>query len=136
MSLLSAEDWSLEIAERSSGRPALSNVIGESEWESFNQWLCFSAEEIELNFVDVEYGGLKKIPTVVARSVGHRFEISLSPEVSRNPNRVMAEWEDLVMGSSRVCLYAAYLQPIADDVSLWTLSQMKTEKGYWVDKPN
>ncbi len=132
-SLLTSQDYELEIAERTSGQPALSSPMDEEPWESFNHWLCFSNDEVQLQFSAVDYRGWKKIPTVVASSVGHRFEISLSPEVSRDHDQVIMEWVALMNESSRICVYAAYLQPIADDGSLWTLARIKTEKGYWKD---
>ena len=133
-SLLTSQDYELEIAERNSGQPALSSPVDEEPWESFNQWLCFLNDEVEFHFAEEDYRGWKKIPTVVASSVGHRFEISLSPEVSRDHDQVMMEWVAFMNESSRICVYAAYLQPIADDCSLWTLARIKTENGYWVDR--
>ena len=108
--------------------------LGRSTWvERFTrQWMKSLGSLLQFSAVD--YRGWKKIPTVVASSVGHRFEISLSPEVSRDHDQVMMEWVALMNESSRICVYAAYLQPIADDGSLWTLARIKTENGYWVDR--
>jgi hypothetical protein len=40
----------------------------------------------------------------------------------------------LLIDSNEVCVFAAYLQPIEDDASLWYIDRFKTSQGYWVEK--
>jgi hypothetical protein len=133
-SLLSQEDDDFEKEEYRSGRYALSSGNTEPYWESYNQWLCFARDQINIIFVEVDYGGLKGVPTFVAHELNHRYEVSLSPELKFDPEQVVAEWNQLLKESSSICLYAAYLQLIDVHESLWTLSMLKTENGYWSER--
>ena len=35
------------------------------------------------------------------------------------------------LNPSEVCMFGARLQRLDDDTSLWVLSQLKSERGYW-----
>lgn len=135
--LLSAEDLAYEKAERERG-PALSSAIDDpNPWATYNQWMCFGANQIEIETVEVKYRTeWEKTPQIVVTTPGQRIELSLDPSEPMNAEGVIRDWRDLFRHSSEVCFFAAFLQYMDSDDesvvdSLWVLEQLKTESGYW-----
>lgn len=136
--LLSEDDIALETSERN-GTPALSGALGDLEyWESYNQWMCFNKDSVKLTRVEVRYDGkIKYMPQLDAWLPGHYFEISLSGDTEYDNDRLYSYWDELLERSEEICAYAAYLQQLDPrqerPSSLWVISRLKTERGYWIE---
>ncbi len=129
--LLTSNDYELEAVLKEQ-RPALSSATTDDEpWESHNEWRCFAARDIELTCVEIEYGEWRKSPVIIITSGEHRFEYDLDPTFHWNCDFTLDEWRQVIGYSSEVCLFGAFLQPLDKMASLWVLSQLKSELGYW-----
>ncbi len=132
--LLSDEDVALELQQKEELRPALSSPLDDDEqWEAYNQWLCFSVTSIELACSEVDYGGWRKIPSLRAHGANHRFEFDVSPERDWDCEATLQDWSRLLESSSEICVFAARLQPIDENSSLWYIERIKTTQGYWIE---
>lgn len=128
--LLSKEDLELEKADRLNG-PALQSALDSSEpWGSYNQWLCFSSQQVSVDVVETTYDDkIEQVPVLYASLPRYQFEITISSEID-NPDRVVDKWRDLLDETSNICAYAAFLQNLGSR-SLWIISKLKSEKGVW-----
>jgi hypothetical protein len=108
--LLSAEDYKLESTLQEEGRPALSSAItAKDQWESYDEWRCFPKGDVELMCVEIEYGGWRKSPLLIADGDDHRFEYDLDPTFKWDCEFTLNEWRRVIGDSSEVCLFGAYL---------------------------
>lgn len=134
--LLTEEDIALELSDRE-GTPALSAPLYEPEyWESYNQWMCFDRDSVELIRVEVESGKQVMIlPMIIASLPGYFLEISIHGEGDEENEHTYNRWKQLFEGSRRICAYAAYLNDIEPDGdtpgSTWIINKLKTENGSW-----
>lgn len=136
--LLSTEDLAHEKTDRERG-PALSSAINDpNPWATYNQWMCFDANQIEIETVEVKYHAeWEKTPQVVVTTTpGQRIELSLDSYETIDTENVIRDWRNLFRDSREICFFAAFLQYMdSDDASvvdsLWVLEELKTEKGYW-----
>lgn len=134
--LLSKQDLDLEITERHE-TPALSSLPEDSNpWQSYNQWMCFEKNAVELTTTEIVYDGQKKImPQLNVTFAGQFFEISLSADTNYDNNLIFSDWKNLLSASGDVCIYAAFLPTINSELtSLWVIAELKTNNGYWIEK--
>ena len=120
--------------------PALSAPLnGSPYWATYNQWLCFSTQNIEISYVEAEYGEIRKLPTLHVTEGSHFFEFSMDPEPAPDFDNITEKWKALLKDEAEFCVYAAPLQELdasnydtsAESASLWIIYQLKTAKGYW-----
>jgi hypothetical protein len=118
----------------------MTSIEGETPyWESYNQWLCFPAESVEVTCEEAEYDGVVRIPTLHVVQDGHYYEIGMEPDPKPDCERVTHQWRELIQGEHTLCAYAAPLQELttipaesgAKDGSLWIINSLKSGKGYW-----
>ena len=138
--LLSTADYE-QIKLDSTRGPALSSYLdGKSlYWESYNTWQCFPTRDLEIDCMEAEYNGIKRVPTIHIIYNLHRFEFSMDPEPEPNCDIIIDRWKNLLLDENTFCTYAAFLQDldlsdpdsIAKDGSVWIINQLKTSKGYW-----
>jgi len=130
--VLAEDDYEMERLSREDG-PALSSEIGsKNPWESYNEWRCFPTKAVELSCVEIEYGGeRRRSPTIGAVSDDHRFEYDLDPTFRWDCEFTLNEWREVIGTSPEVCLFGAHLQPLEEGASLWVLSDIKSQDGYW-----
>jgi hypothetical protein len=131
--LLTPDDLRLEIEGRLK-EPALSSSPNNAEqWSSYNRWLCFAGTDVTVDRIEMVYDNKKK--SMVQLSVAllqHFFEISLSAETDYDNDKIATDWRSLLAGTDSVCAFAAFLQGDSHS-SLWTISRLKTMRGYWVE---
>jgi hypothetical protein len=132
--LLSNDDLQLEANDRLNEPALRSSIESADPWKSFNQWLCFDSKDVTVDRIEILYGGKTKyIPQLNVSLFGQFLEIALSGETEYDNDQIEARWFELLSGASTVCAYAAYLQKTSNSSSLWTISRIKTEKGYWIE---
>ena len=132
-SILTEEDYTLESVTRDVGPSLSSPLDAKDQWESYNEWRCFPKEVVELtcNEIDTDEGDWRKNPILIATTDKHTFEYDLDPTTPWDCDFTLNEWRHVIDGTGEVCLFAAYLQPLDEGVSLWVLDRIKTERGYW-----
>lgn len=122
--------------DQDSGHVLQSSLDAEKQWESYNQWLCFDKDNIELTRVEIEYDGkIKSMPQINAWTSENYLEISLSADTEYDNDQIFSEWQNLMEGTNQICVYAAHLQYLYSlgnrQSSLWIISKLKTGFGYW-----
>ena len=128
-SLLTEEDFELESLQDG---PALSSERkAKDQWQSVNEWRCFPAQTVTITCVEIDYGGWRLSPTIFAANWGHHFEYSVDPTYNWDCEFTKTEWRSVTNDSAEICFFAAPLQELGDDKSLWVLSALKSELGYW-----
>ncbi len=140
MDLLDEHDYEQMKSDFDRG-PALSAPInGSPYWASYNQWLCFPTQDLEISYVEVESsGGTKKLPTLHVTEGSHFFEFSMESDLTPDYDKVTNHWKSLLQDEEAFCVYAAPLQELdvtnydtpAETASLWIIDRLKTAKGYW-----
>lgn len=136
VNLLSQDDMALEENDYRSGPALLSSSEVEERWESYNKWLCFDKDVISVTHVEIKYEGkIKSMPQINAWTPEHFLEISLSAETEDDNDQIFSKWMHLIEKANQVCIYAAHLQRLPSlentQSSLWVISKLKTESGYW-----
>lgn len=133
--LLDETDWYLSKQAAESGTPALSSIIGaENQWESYNEWRCFSAKGIDLRCAAIDDNGSRLIPmvNVLSEDEDLDYEYALGSEYSWDCQKVIDSWSTLINGQESICLHGAYLKEDEhSNTSLWYIDQIKTQNGYW-----
>lgn len=137
--LLSQEDRDLENLDRQE-QPVLSSALdSDFYWESFNEWQCFSTENIQFECTELDHG-VQYVPTMRISRNEELFDFSLDPEHELDCKGILNEWSALLEHEGSFCTYAAYLQDLPNDSfeaeginfwGLWIVSQVKSRKGYW-----
>ena len=139
--LLDEPDYERMRTDASQG-PALSGPLinGAVSWASYNQWLCFPAQNIDITCMEDEYGGgVRKVPALHVSEGSHYFEFSMDPEPTPDCDKITKRWKALLEDEGVFCAYAAPLQELdigvydtaAETGSFWIINQLKTAKGYW-----
>lgn len=138
-SLLNKEDMGRVSLEVEHG-PALSAPLDAlPRWESFNNWFCFSTENIQLECTEI-LDTHEFVPTVSVTRDSIRFDFSLDAEPVVDCANVKANWEYLLQDQPSFCVFAAFLQNSPpDDLgidaiknwSIWITRTIKSKKGYW-----
>lgn len=112
--------------------PALESALDdENQWESFNEWICFSQEK--LNIQCAEYDDSVLVPSVFVENGDTTFEFDAHPEDGIDCDEAIQNWNALFEGSTQVCFMGAELPGVFEDSahSLIYLRAIKTENGYW-----
>jgi len=139
MDLLDEHDYA-QMENDFAHAPAMSAPLdGSPYWAAYNQWLCFPTQNIEISYVEAEYGEMRKLPTLHVTQDSHFFEFSMDPEPAPNFDNIAAKWKALLKDEAAFCVYAAPLQELdvthystpAESASLWIVNRLKTSKGYW-----
>ena len=130
--ILTHEDYRTLEESRKSG-PALSSVPGTSPyWESYNEWLCFSADNAGLRLSEHELERPTFVPTLSIWLEDHLYEFEVSSSlIDENGASILQQWHTLLEDEPVFCILAAFLQPLGSDSSLWILHTLKTQNGYW-----
>ena len=139
--LLDEHDYERMRIDVSQG-PALSGplISGSVSWASYNQWLCFPAQNIDVACAEDEYDEeTRKVPVLHVMENSHYFELSMDAEPAPDCDKVTERWKALLQDEGAFCAYAAPLQELdinaydthAEAGSLWIVNQLKTAKGYW-----
>ncbi len=141
--LLTDDDLRLEEGQTKS---ALSSPIGETPaWESYNEWRCFFAEDISMQFLEYTWkpetqtGSKGQSAAIIASTNDGDFEFDYEDShfTGEDPKVILSEWKDLSEGERVVCIYAAYLETIDTPEEVfesWIVTGIKTSKGYWPKK--
>jgi hypothetical protein len=139
--LLTEDDYKAQQQEATARGPALSAPLdGKTPyWESFNQWLCFPVEAVEITCLEAEYGRIVKVPALHIVYGAHYYEFSMDPDPEPDCEAVTRYWRTLLEGEREFCVYAAPLQEYegvpsesgAKDGSVWIINRLKSGKGYW-----
>ena len=139
--ILTKEDYQMQLQAFVAHKPEMTAFEGETPyWESFNQWLCFPAKNIEVGCEETDDDGdTTQIPLLRVIQDGHYYEISMDPDPKPDCERVKRQWRELMQDERELCAYAAPLQELkpvpaesgAKDGSLWIINCLKTGKGYW-----
>lgn len=137
--LLNDIDYAKARSDAAQGPALTAPLDGSPYWSSYNQWLCFSSQNIEMSCLEAEYNGIKKVPVLHLTEGTHYFEFSMDPEPALDCNKVIDRWNALLKNELAFCAYAAPLQELditaydsnAETGSVWIINQLKTAKGYW-----
>jgi hypothetical protein len=139
MALLNEHDYA-RVENNLTHGPALSAPTdGSPYWAAYNRWLCFPAENIEISYVEAEYGEIRKVPTLHVTEGSNFFEFSVDPEPAPHFDNITENWKALLKDETVFCVYAAPLQDLdvsnyettVESASLWVINRLKTSKGYW-----
>lgn len=137
--VLTDEDYRMQWQAFAAHAPGLTALEGTPYWESYNQWLCFPAETVEVTCLEAEDNGVVWIPALHVVRDGHYYEISMDPDPKPDCERIKSQWQELIQGERELCAYAAPLQELtsipaesgAKDGLLWSINCLKSSKGYW-----
>lgn len=140
--LLNADDLELERVDREDGPELSAPLNANPRWESFNEWQCFSTQDVQLECTELDSPEMR-VPTIRVKSTMQFFDFSMDPEPDMDCEYVIEKWKMLLETEDSFCTYAAYLQDIpsdhfvdegVDSWTLWIVEQVKTTKGYWSDE--
>jgi hypothetical protein len=140
--ILTENDYRLQWQEFSMHRPALSAPLDGSTpyWESFNQWLCFPADNVDVTCLEEDLHERSIwTPALTVVQDDHYYEIAMESEPEPDCALVKSRWHELIDGEEEVCVYAAAepgTYPIPQDSgvkdgSSWVIDRLKSGKGYW-----
>lgn len=131
LQILSEEDFEMESTE-SATRPALSSSLDEgSQWQSFNQWMCFSSESVEFSCAEIDYGK-SSLPNLSVRGDDNiLYELSIDPEPGLKCETILEAWKAIIDKQNGFCAYAAFLQDFGQGHELWIVDAFKTYSGRW-----
>ncbi len=132
--LLTSEDWKYQFNH---GQIAeLGSAIEEVEsWESFNQWLCFSNQQIE--FLCAVYDENTLVPSLFIENAYGIFLIDAHVEDRLDCQDTIEHWKELASSNPDICVFAAHMPQVKfDDESkkprnLFYIKRLKTSLGYW-----
>lgn len=135
--LLTTADFAAEENDRQQG-PTLSSANADpNPWATYNQWMCFDTQHVQLEPVQIKFDtDWKPWPQITVTTSEHRFLISPETDLHLNTEELLAQWKKLFEGSREICIYSAFLQYVDEEDgissdSLWVLEKLKTENGYW-----
>lgn len=132
---LGLNDFEYEKFDRE--RPAVTSVAQGPEHKSFNQWSCFDRQDIEIRTIDIQEDSNERrgIPVLLQYNASGPGEtLQFEPaDLHHSTQQVLQVWKYLVSEATEVCVYAAKLQSFDDGLSIWLISQLKSDIGYWVD---
>ena len=106
-------------------------------WESFNQWQCFSKEQ--LYFECVNYDENTLVPSIRVETDVESLFFDLHVEDNFACEETLAIWDDLFQGGAEFCVYAAHMKSFDLDKdeesqkvqTLWYIEKLKGHSGYW-----
>ncbi|MCM0605099.1 MAG: hypothetical protein KA715_03340 [Xanthomonadaceae bacterium] len=109
----------------------------ENPWESYDQWQCFSLNQI--TFECATYDRDTLVPSIKAKNDKGIIFFDVHVEDELHCEDTLIQWRDLVHGGSKICLLAAYMPDVDMGVdeatkkpnSLWYIDQIKSRNGYW-----
>lgn len=132
---LDITDFIFEKASRE--RPAVTSVIGAIHpFESFNKWLCFDRENMEVRSIEIlDSTGTKHIPILLeyeSNGPGRTFQFEAS-SLNLNLASVLAGWAYVISGVDEVCILSAEFQEFDDGLLIRLLNRIKTKNGYWIE---
>jgi hypothetical protein len=131
--LLSDEDYRKE--QEDSKRPAITAPIvdGVVDWQSFNQWQCFSTKQLKIECVPDEEGRNLCYPLMIVDEGTDVFEFEVSTGGGYiNSDLILSQWNSLLADEQAFCAYSGYIPDDSDSHEfVFDLSQIKTSKGYW-----
>jgi hypothetical protein len=131
--LLTEGDYRRE--QEDSKRPAITapDVDGVVDWQSFNQWQCFSTKQLKIECVPDEEGKDLCYPLVIVDESGDIFEFEISTGGGYiNSALILSRWKSLLADEETFCTYSAYIPDTSDPHEfVFDLNQIKTSKGYW-----
>ena len=141
LKVLNQDDYEYQRQQTFERGPALHSWLdGRTPyWESYNQWLCFPVESVEVTCLNAEYNGVVQVPTIHVVQAQHYFEISMDPDPKPDCAVITHRWRELLQDQREFCVYAAPLQEYdgvlpdsrAKDGSVWIINRVKTASGYW-----
>ena len=139
--ILTENDYRLQWQEFSMHHPALTAPLDgiTPYWESFNQWLCFPAEKVEMTCLEDDYNGFVWVPALQVVQNDHYYEFVMNQPPDPDCELVKRRWHDLLDGERGFCVYAAVPQEGdmappesgTKDGYDWTIDRLKSSKGYW-----
>jgi hypothetical protein len=131
--LLSEEDYRRE--EEGSKTPAVTapSRDGIVDWKSFDQWQCFSTDQLKTECDPDEDGQDICYPHLIVEQGADVFDFQLlTPGDYLNSNWILSRWHSLLTDEDSFCVYSAYLPDISSPhESVFSIDQLKTVKGYW-----
>jgi len=137
ITLLDESDFGMQQDDNQDG-PALSSASNiDFQWESYNQWQCFSRDQITLDCA--EYDESSMVPSIRAESASGIFFFDLHVEDGLLCENTLAEWRNLVNSGNETCIFAAHMPSVEmgvdensnKQISLWYIDQIKGKGGYW-----
>jgi hypothetical protein len=136
-SLLTWEDREMEREDFLDGPSLTSMSDHQVHWESFNQWQCFSKEQ--LYFECVNYDENTLVPSIRVETDVESLFFDLHVEDNFACEETLAIWDDLFQGGAEFCVYAAHMKSFDLDKdeesqkvqTLWYIEKLKGHSGYW-----
>jgi hypothetical protein len=133
--LLSKEDFEFQHTDNEKGMALASDPRSEQSWESYNQWLCFSTKNVELECADYDYGTL--VPSIRIEVRNRVFLFDTHVEDRFDCEQTLSIWSHLASGGGEVCIFAAHMPDVELGLdqnkpqSLWYINRLKGVGGYW-----
>ena len=135
--LLTVEDLALQ---RDQDLPAMTSSLQDKvQWQSFNEWRCFSVEGLEIIESAVKFNerdSWRKISLISIEHAGRLYEFNVPHEFYWDAKGLEREWRALFEGSPEVCFFAALVQDAhpdgpGEDATPYEIDRIKTSRGYW-----
>lgn len=120
------------IAEHGNNAPALSIPSKDGSWiYSYNKWICFPAEFLEISKSKVNYDGWKELPNLNTTFNNENILIfDLDHDENWDTNSILLHWSEELSKSQDVCIFAAYLESNENE-HIYFIEKIKFENSYW-----
>lgn len=128
--LLNETDYQLALQDNIS--PAISIPNEDGTWlYSYNKWMCFPAEYLDINKSKVNYNGWKELPSINTNySEKKTLVFELDHDEDWDTNSIVLKWIEELTNSQSVCIFGAFLESY-DNEYIYFIEKIKFENSYW-----
>ena len=133
--LLTQEDLEFQELDNSNGVALGSVHRSEWPWGSYNQWQCFSIENLSYDCANYDNGTL--VPSLSVITDREIFLFDVHVEDRLECEQTLWQWRALIDRGREVCIFAAHMPDVDMESggdrsqSLWYINQIKGVGGYW-----
>lgn len=133
--LLTQEDIEFQELDNSNGVALGAEIESEWPWGSYNQWQCFSVENLRYDCADYDNGTLVPSLSIVTQQELLLFDVHVEDRL--DCKQTLSQWRTLIDGGREVCIFAAHMPDVEMESdgdrpqSLWYINRIKGVRGYW-----
>lgn len=133
--LLTQDDIEFQEFENSIGVALGSELESEWPWGSYNQWQCFSVENLIYDCANYDSGTL--VPSLSVATEHEIFLFDVHVEDRLDCEQTLMQWRALINRGRDVCIFAAQMPDVdiepdgSRPQSLWYINRIKGVDGYW-----
>lgn len=133
--LLTKDDVDFQELDNSNGVALGSVLKSEWPWGSYNQWQCFSIENLSYDCADYDNGTL--VPSLRVTTDREILLFDVHVEDRLECEQTLLQWRALIDHGREACIFAAHMPDVEMESdgdrpqSLWYISRIKGVGGYW-----